>query len=431
LLVHQGLRIHELMKKYYFFMAGLLLAVGLKTTTAYAQVDFRPGYIVQLAGDTVRGEVDYRDTRSNMTQCRFRPNSGASITTYQPAELRAYGLSSEHKLYQAIAPASSAPKYFLEVLVSGPAKLYFWRDDERADHYYVATEAFPLTELVQRKVLLEQQRVLQEQNIYRNTLAQALPGCPAAQAQLPALRFTARDLARTVLAYNQCFAPQPATPVAEVVTGQPKGSKVQFGIIAGAQSTTMRVKYDDQFSKDNTLEFGPKFTPVVGLSLNLPLTVLSRKLSLETELFYDGQHYDQTYTKTTYGGGVYSSASRYTFNMVYLRLPLLLRYTYPKGRVRPFLEAGPTLDYALKFRSEVVMSDPQGNPYPATEFFPNNVRHLQEGLAGGAGVQFDYLQGRHAALLVRYEADNGWTTGQGLDTWSNRFYGMVTFGLTK
>lgn len=421
------------MKKHYLFMAGVLLAASLKSTIVRAQTDFRPGYIVQLAGDTLRGEVDYRDTRSNMMQCRFRPSSSASVTSYQPNELRSYGLASEHKLYQSLALTSSAPKYFLEVLVNGPAKLYFWRDDERADHYYVATEAFPITELVQRKVLLEQQRILQEQNIYRNTLAQALPGCPAAQAQLPALRFTTHDLMRPVLAYNQCLAPQASAPSATTATvpNQATRAKAQLGILVGGQSVAMQVKYNNQYNQSNELKFGPRFTPVVGLFLNLPLTALSRKLSLEAELFYEGEHYEQTYTRTIYGGSSYSSADRYTFNMVYLRLPLLVRYTYPVGKVRPFLEAGPTLAYALKMQNEVKMTDAQGNISSSQGFLQGNSRSFQEGLAGGVGIQLSYWQGRQVALLVRYETDNGWTSGQGLDTWSNRFYGMLTLGLTK
>ena len=194
-------------------------ALGLCGFTAQAQTDFRPGYIVQAAGDTVRGEIDYRDARFNARQCRFRPSPDAAVAVFQPDGLQAYGLRDGSKHYRALAlpaPASPAPqatatpmpRYFLEVLVNGPASLYSWRDDERTDHYYVATAAFPLAELVHRKVFLEQQRIMQEQNLYRTTLAQALAGCPSAQAQLPALSFTTRALAGAVATYNACQQPQ-------------------------------------------------------------------------------------------------------------------------------------------------------------------------------------------------------------------------------
>ncbi|MGI4863169.1 MAG: hypothetical protein ACRYFZ_04550 [Janthinobacterium lividum] len=58
------------MKKLYVVVAfGLGWACP---ATVQAQVDFRPGYIVRPAGDTVRGDIDYRDARFNARQCRFR-----------------------------------------------------------------------------------------------------------------------------------------------------------------------------------------------------------------------------------------------------------------------------------------------------------------------------------------------------------------------
>ncbi len=50
----------------------LMLSAGLTTFSAKAQADFQPGYVVRPAGDTVRGEIDYRDARFNAMQCRFR-----------------------------------------------------------------------------------------------------------------------------------------------------------------------------------------------------------------------------------------------------------------------------------------------------------------------------------------------------------------------
>lgn len=41
----------------------LLLAVSLGGAAAFAQADFRPGYIVNLAGDTLRGEYVSRKIR--------------------------------------------------------------------------------------------------------------------------------------------------------------------------------------------------------------------------------------------------------------------------------------------------------------------------------------------------------------------------------
>lgn len=413
------------MRKNYFGLL-LLAAIGAGPRAAQAQADFRPGYLVRPAGDTLRGEIDYRDARTSATQCRFRPSPGAPATVFSPTELRAYGLPAERKHYRALTPAGAPQPAFLEVLVSGAANLYALRDADRADHYYVATETFPLTELVHRKVMQEQASVMHEQNIYRTTLAQALAGCPVAQTQLPALRYTAAELARAVAAYNNCQAPPADVAAIAAAGGTPRGPRPRLGIVLGAERTAMNVDFADMYNGAHTLRFSPKIAPIGGLFLAVPLGALSRKLSLEVELLYESLRYDQAF------GNAYSSASdRYTFDLAYLRLPLLVRYTYPTGRVRPFVEAGPVLAYAMQLDNSLVKTDNQGNASAPTGFYQNNFRSLQEGLAGSLGAQFGYANGRQAALLVRYETDTGWAGGMGLKTWSNHVYALLTLDLFR
>ncbi|OGX82773.1 porin family protein [Hymenobacter coccineus] len=411
-----------------YISALLLIALGVGCETVQAQADFRPGYLVQPAGDTVRGEIDYRDARASATQCRFRPSAGAPATVFQPADLRAYGLPGERKHYHSLTPVGAPQPAFLEVLVSGPANLYVLRTADRADHYYVATETFPLAELVHRKVMQEQASIMQEQNIYRTTLAQALVGCPVAQAQLPTLRYTAAELARAVTTYNNCQAPPETVTAADIAAagGTPRGPRARLGIVLGAEQTIMHVRFTDMYGSQHELSFSPKVVPIGGLSLSVPLAALSRKLSLETALLYESIHYDQAF------GNAYSSASdRYTFDMAYLRLPLLVRYTYPTGHVRPFVEAGPVLAYALQLNNSLVKSDNQGNASKPAGFFQDNFRSFQEGLSGSLGAQFSYAKDRQAALLVRYEVDTGWGSGQGLDTGLNHVYVLLAFDLFK
>ena len=417
------------MKKLYIVTA--VLSSALVASAACAQTNFQPGYIVRPAGDTVRGEVDYRDIRFNARQCRFRATPDVAATTLGPAELLAYGLRNGSHLYRTQAlpglPAQGAiaTQYFMEVLVSGPANLYTWRDSERADHYYVATAAFPLAELVQRKVLLEEQHLLQEQNIYRNTLAQALVGCPAAQAKLPALLFTAKALAQAVITYNACQGVVVAQP--SVAPIQRQRQPMRFGIVLGGESAKTHFEGSPaQFGPNQTnLVLGPSGAVVGGLTANVPLTALSTKLSLEVELLYESQAYTQAY-----GSGI-SGNYNYRFEMAYLKLPVLVRYIFPTGRVRPIVEAGPTLGYALKLKTETYFTDNSGVNGPPTGFFTDNQRQLQESLMAGVGVQFSYWQGRRATLLARYERDTGWGDGLYFATYTTHFYGLLALDLSK
>ncbi|WP_460585212.1 outer membrane beta-barrel protein [Hymenobacter arcticus] len=408
----------------------MVLALGLGSTAAHAQADFQPGYIVQPAGDTVRGEIDYRDARFNNRQCRFRATPAAPVTTFLPTTLRAYGLRDGSKAYRSLvpvallAPTDPPTPAFLEVFTDGPAQLYTLRDNEGTDHYYVATQTFPLTELVQRKVMLEEERRLQTQNIYRNTLSQALTNCPVAQALLPSLAYTAQALARAVATYNQCQLPaganaRPSTPLAQHLR-----QRARFGVVLAGSRTVTHGYYGGGTPAYN-FEIGPSITAVGGLSFNVPLTQLSNKLSLEIELLYQRQHYNQAY-----GQGI-SGHYAYQFDFAYAKLPVLVRYTFPKGRVRPLLEVGPTLSYALTMTTQTAFVDNSNVASPAVGFFDNVHRRLQEGLGGGVGMQFGYWQGRQATLLARYERDTGWSEALDFATWSTHFYGLLVLNISK
>ena len=71
-------------------LGALLLPLLAVSGEALAQTDFRPGYIIQLAGDTVRGEIDNRSAVRNATECRFRQGT---VRELAPAELLGYGLT--------------------------------------------------------------------------------------------------------------------------------------------------------------------------------------------------------------------------------------------------------------------------------------------------------------------------------------------------
>lgn len=140
---------------------------------------------------------------------------------------------------------------------------------------------------------------------------------------------------------------------------------------------------------------------------------------------YESQWYNQPY-----GSGV-GPHNNYHFELAYAKLPVLVRYTFPKGQVRPVPEAGPTLGYALKLTTEMYFTSNAGVGSAPTGFLADNRRRLQPGLMGGAGIRFGYWQGRPATLLARCEQDTGWSEGVYFSTFSTHLYGLLTPDIGK
>jgi hypothetical protein len=91
------------------YATQILLAVSLLAVagTAQAQKNFRPGYVVQPAGDTLRGEVDARGGQRMASLCLFRSTASAQPKNYAPADLKAYGLSKGASYESCPMPAAA------------------------------------------------------------------------------------------------------------------------------------------------------------------------------------------------------------------------------------------------------------------------------------------------------------------------------------
>lgn len=185
------------MKKDYF-IGAMVLALAAMATTAHAQASYQPGYVVTLAGDTVRGQVQEVSARRNSVLCRFRPVADGPTTDYTPASLRAYGMRpGATYLARAVPPADSAlaaPRpVFLEVLVPGPVQLYSSRERAGNTRFFITVgdPGARLRELAERRVegLSNGLKAYEIRSLYRDTLAAALRTCPAVQVQLPRLPF--------------------------------------------------------------------------------------------------------------------------------------------------------------------------------------------------------------------------------------------------
>ena len=400
------------------------------TGHAQAQANFRPGYVLPLSGDTLRGEVDYREGRLNAQRCQFRANARATVTTYTPAELRGYGLPASGKQYRALSvkptPTTPAQPYFLEILADGSASLYFLRDAQQHDSYYVASSRLSLTQLEHStvQVMREGRTYNEEQTPYRNTLVVALASCPQVQVMLPRLPFQESALLKVVNLFNACQGSQVA-PLSKVAASE---SQVVWGVMAGvAQHSMSYTGYPYDVATIVSRHTGY----AVGPTLRVSSSRLSQKLSLVAALLYEPEKYEIV-ADNRYAGGVTGTSSRLRFDLAYLRLPVMMRYSLPQGKVKPLVEAGFTLAYGLKKDNTIEQSDVNGqfqNPQPL--FLNDTFRTLQLGLGVGVGLSTRTASGRLISLLARAEKSNGFSNAEGVSNTVTHFYGLLSVDLTK
>ena len=170
-------------------------------STAYAQSDFRSGFIITYQNDTLPGLLDSRSERLNAKRCLFRTKAEKKPSKYTPDDIRAFRFA-DSKLY--VARQLPQGKVFLECLVDGVVDVYFYRDN-RGDHYLIQKPGEPLVELQQdiRYLTIGGEKYPREDKSYITTLEHHLREVPSLQPKIERANLSHTSLVDIAKAYHK------------------------------------------------------------------------------------------------------------------------------------------------------------------------------------------------------------------------------------
>ncbi|PTQ95547.1 hypothetical protein C8P68_10552 [Mucilaginibacter yixingensis] len=150
-----------------------------------AQTNFKPGYIV-THGDTLRGEIDYRQWNNNPREVHFR--KGSNIETYNLSNATAFGINNADYFERYVVSASQAgtradqlttvdttthiDTVFLKIVSRGPnVNLYTYTDPIKTRFYIKTNRQEVPQELLYRVYLNDDDASrMAIRNIYRQQL---------------------------------------------------------------------------------------------------------------------------------------------------------------------------------------------------------------------------------------------------------------------
>jgi len=412
----------------------LLLSAG-----ASAQTNFQPGYVLPLSGDTLRGQVDARGAQRNARLSRFRPADGAAVTEYQPTQLRGYGFTNDRAYQTGTVPLPEVVKRrsaldvveaaveqpaFLEVLVLGPASLLYLRDANNKDHYYLRLQA---DGVVQELVTATSQSQLsgeadaQQANEYKRTLAAAMKACLVVQPQVNRMRYSQIDLIKVVTQYNNCVGGASVAPASAS-----RKNRVRLGVVAGVHSSQIRFA---NYARGSRFDMGS--SPAVGLALQMSLTGVSRMLSTRVEALYtSGQGAGQYDYRDAFG----PRHGEQRFKVSSVHLPVSLRYTFPRGTLRPFVQVGYSFnfflqvqdDYRERYTDGIFMDD-----YKSWKPITSPARAFETGINGGLGLTTARADARNLAVELRYARTSGFSENADIRNSFQRYFLLLSYDLTK
>ncbi len=396
---------------------GLFLSSFLRS-----QVNFQPGYIINLNKDTIRGFVDYRNWEKNPTDVVFKIGINELPTQYRSIDITGFGIQDEHYMSAIVERESTLNSFsdgpysaqlitqldstFLQTLIGGSKSLYYLKDENGIDQFYVHQDTV-FTLLIFKKYLKIQNenKGSMENRTFIGQLIKYLQECDQIQDKLKDTKYKRTDLENLFVEYYKCTNSS--------IAFHKKEDKIiaQLGVWIGPSITSLQVNSESNYL--GSVDFSSSTMVAGGLTCDFILPRSQRKWSINTELIYTAYktsgHYDDFYNPATI-----------TFGYTYLKLNTMLRYRYPMGKFSTYANIGMSNGLAISEMNEK-MDESMFHPDTIGPAMPDP-RGYEQGLVMGIGSSYNQF-----SFEIRYETANGFTSLQNVRTSTKRWYFLAGY----
>lgn len=417
------------MIKYLVTISVFVLTVQLSS----AQSNFISAVVISNAGDSISGNLDYRNWKSNPQYINFINAAGdkqrfdaSSITGfYVPSVNETYssytvtmdmlpGEVDEALKNNAIDSPLLTKKIFLLQLIKHPAARLYLYSAKQKDHFFYAEGNNAPVELVHHYTFDEADGKVISNDSYQSQLSVFFAACTAVATRAETLKFSRKDLQGIVLEFLQCTAPG---TVADIKKTDPVTLK--WGIVAGVMINSFEfVGPDSQLADPN---YSGNTSPVLGVSLDMGLSRNRNKWHIINELIYKSYKTSNRYSKP-YGAG-YTVSSDVQVQFSYAQLNTLLRYLFQSGKaVTPFLEAGIANAFMLAQNKNTWHNMYSFGSEETIKAFDGPAKY-EFALQAGAGINY-----RRISFLGRYSFNKkGFSPYHTLDTNPKSIQALFTY----
>lgn len=323
--------------RYLFLLYALIgIIVNANAQTGYYFTDSTKNYGVFILDEGKAGNARY---------CSVRQYDW-SIRRFSPNEVTEYGISSD-KIYLSREIKGPIPiRVFMKKELDGKIKVLTYSTSNK-NIYFLDTDT-GLMKLERGKQLTLQLREL-------------TAGCEASVRNAPFVRYTAGAISEYIDNYNHCsnkFLPH-----------------TRFGIFGFVENTLQRA---GTWSEARVFDFKPQSVSSFGAFVDHP--IYYTYWSIHPELQYSSHNYSNS-------AFFPSGAMDYIEQSKIIKIPVLLRFITSKGFIRPFVNAGPALGWAVDYKRTVLETRIDGDIINIESKDVEINHSLFPGISAGAGIE--------------------------------------------
>jgi len=346
----------------------VFLIINLLPVVIYAQNEF---YSIGSTISTGIKLVDGGDI-GNSRFCQVK--KGDEVIKYSPFEVKEFGFK-DGRIYLSkdIQISDSVQKVFLEQLVIGHTKLYYYRG-KNLRMFFIEKDSTLLVELPKRN---------EDGDIgFRDNLQNITSDCQNVNEAVKFVGYNKKHLTELITRYNKCiYKPYPF---------------FKYGMSLGYETTRLVPSPGIKNEYISQLDFTYTGGVTIGFFADIPVSLSN--FSLHTELYYSKHGF-------SYNQLIGNKDIDFVANISSLKLPVLIRYVYPNllNKIRPFINAGGIAGYNFKkngsiYEATITQTKVEINDVLETTLIDKN----QIGYAVGGGIEFKLNNRNHLFFELRY-----------------------------
>lgn len=344
------------MKLFYY----ITLPIFLLQFTANAQNSFKPGYIVNLKGDTTRGLVNYEEWSTNPDKLIFKKDAAADAVNFTKENTQAFGVEgygNYHLFSVRLRQYTSAPGdqidfadtsyvnkniYLNEIALGKKVSLYKY-DDGRKTQFLIAEGNSSPRELIgYEQINFKDYSKLEAVDTYKKQLLQLVklhqPDNNSITRKIELAEYKLSGLEAIVVAIN-------GSNNIKYVEKLRKKSRFFVGAGLNANAIKFTSEKNIYYPLGNVWSYLPQINAGVDL-----FSDKDAKLMFRGEMNLLATRHEFTYTNTLFSGT--PGVTTYTYKNIYTRViislnPQILYNFYSKNKVKAFIAGGPKLDINL------------------------------------------------------------------------------------
>ncbi len=408
-----------------------LMLFALTFNGAIAQEKFLPGYVENADGERIAGFIDYRNWENNPKQITFKQEEQGKKQVFKALDIAEFGVKDEVYVAAIVEKEitanvtyglSKSPELevridtvFLQSLVSGEKTLLGMKASGKQNFYIKEGNNYVL--LQYKWYMTEQQgRQLKAENkMYKRQLATYLGDCPTMITPLEGASYTTKSLESVFMKYYACNDKMPEfQKVREKVV-------TEMGVLAGVSSTSLTFESDRVVQDIVNYNFPTATGAAGGVFVDFVLPRNNRKWSFYNELFYSAYEVSGGFQDMKNENDYRNVAGDLGYS--YLKINNMVRYRYPIGSFKIFVNAG--------ISNGLAMRETNKNS-TFTKFYSSETsqegkilaetRNYEQGFLFGAGA----VTGRLTAEF-RYERANGMSVYTLLSSRVERYFLLIGY----